>query len=74
VRKIIIVDNCRECPYHEQMWTGEYAKPQRTYFCANSPVQMLIPNKNWHEIHEDCGLEDEGCELEDLENITRAYA
>ena len=56
------------------MWTGEYAKAQRTYFCANSPVQMLIPNKNWHEIHEDCGLEDEGCELEDLENITRAYA
>jgi hypothetical protein len=56
--KFFKVDSCNECPYHEQLWCGEYAKPERTYFCAYSPIQFLIPNEGKYEIHPDCGLLD----------------
>ena len=65
--KFFKVDCCDECPYHEQMWAGEYAVPERIYFCAHSKAQFLIPNEGKHKIHEEC-------EADDLDVIMRAYA
>ena len=65
--KFFKVDSCDECPYHEKLWMGEYAATERTYFCANSKTQFLIPNEGKHKIHEEC-------ELDDFDVIMRAYA
>jgi|TARA_Y100000310_G_scaffold261623_1_gene271051 hypothetical protein len=65
--KALIVNSCDECAYHEQLWTGEYAKPERIYFCANSKTQFLIPNEGKHKIHPDC-------DLDDLDVIIGGYA
>ena len=76
--KFFKVDSCNECPYHEQLWTGEYAKTERIYFCAYSPIQFLIPNEGKHKIHEDCELGDvadvDQYDIDDIDMIKRAYA
>ncbi len=79
--RFLKVDCCNECPYHEQMWTGEYARTERIYFCAQSKTQFLIPNEGKFTIHPDCGLQDYQnygflAELNkyELDVVVRAYA
>lgn len=55
--KVFSVECCNECPYIEQMWTGEYRRAERVWFCANSEIQFLILREDRFTIHEWCGGE-----------------
>lgn len=65
--KFFKVDYCNDCPYIEQMWTGEYLKTERVYYCANSDSHFLILNKDRFKEHP-------LCEADDFDVIMRAYA
>jgi hypothetical protein len=44
------------------MWTGEYRRTERVWYCANSETHFLILNIDRFKIHE-------WCEAEELELV-----
>jgi hypothetical protein len=58
ITKAFSVDCCNECPYIEQMWTGEYRRAERVWYCANSETHFLILSQDRFKIHEWCEGED----------------